>query len=150
MSQNLEHQYFHLMFSTKRHEPVLDNAIREPLHAYMSSVFQGLESPVLIINSTKDHVHVLFDLSRDLTLNQVVEDVKGYSAAWLKAQSPAFKKFSWQTAFGAFSVSDTNLFAVRDYIANQRKHHKNLTFQGEFLTFLKRYGVPYDEEKVWD
>jgi len=80
----------------------------------------------------------------------LIEELKTSSSKWLKTQSPTLAQFAWQNGYGAFSVSPSDLEALRTYIDNQEKHHKIRTFQEEYRAFLKRYGVDFDERYVWD
>jgi REP element-mobilizing transposase RayT len=116
----------------------------------MATVLQGLQCPATLINSVEDHVHILFELSRTVTISQAVEDVKKSSSKWIKIQCPECAEFAWQAGYGAFAVSESNVQAVRDYIADQNEHHRQKSFQEEYRAFLERHHVAYDERYVWD
>jgi REP element-mobilizing transposase RayT len=150
MPQSLARLHIHLVFSTKGREPMLTDAIRDPLHAYMATVLQNLGCAPVLINSVPDHVHLLFDLSRTVAVSQVVEDVKKSSSKWLKTQGAPFGGFAWQAGYGAFAVSVSNVETVRVYIANQREHHRQKSFQEEYRQFLQRHQIPSDERYLWD
>ncbi len=104
----------------------------------------------MLINSMEDHVHLLFELSRTVTISQAVEDVKKSSSKWIKTQGIAFSPFAWQAGYAAFAVCESNIPVVRAYIANQQKHHQKKSFQDEYRAFLKRHRVDFDERYVWD
>jgi len=150
MSQSLARLHIHLIFSTKNRDGVLHDRVREPLHAYMTTVLQNLGCPPVLINSVEDHVHILFELSRTVTVSEAVEIAKKSSSKWIKTQGTEFDRFAWQAGYGAFAVSESNVPAVIDYIANQREHHRQKSFQEEYRAFLERHGVTYDERYVWD
>jgi len=150
MPQSLARLHIHLIFSTKNRSAILHDTVRVSLHAYMSGVLQNLSCPPVLINSTEDHVHILFELARTIAVSEAVEEVKKSSSKWLKSQGAEFTEFAWQAGYGAFAVSESNVPAVRDYIANQKEHHQNKSFQDEYRSFLKRHGVAYDERYVWD
>ena len=150
MPQSLAHLYVHLIFSTKNRERSLHDGARKPLHAYMASVLQGLECPAALINSMEDHVHILMQLARTVTLSRAVEDVKKSSSKWLKRQGAEFAGFAWQAGYGAFGVSESNVQSVSDYIANQAEHHRRKTFEEEYRALLKKHHIAYDERYVWD
>ena len=80
----------------------------------------------------------------------VVEEVKTTSSKWIKTQESRFGAFAWQSGYGAFAVSESNVEAVREYIANQREHHRKKTFQEEYRQFLERHRIKFDERYVWD
>ena len=150
MPQSLARLHIHLVFSTKNREPLLNDAVRDALHAYMATVLQNLGCAPVLINSVEDHAHLLFDLARTVSISQVVEDVKKSSSKWIKTRSREFVGFAWQSGYGAFAVSESNVEAVRAYIANQREHHRTKTFQEEYRAFLERHNVAFDERYVWD
>lgn len=150
MPQSLARLHVHLVFSTKNREPFLRETIRESLHKYLAVVLENFECPATLINSERDHVHILFELARTVTMSSAVEEVKKSSSKWLKTQGPEFSDFAWQAGYGAFSVSESNVAAVRDYIANQHEHHRKKTFQEEYREFLNRHNVSFDEKYAWD
>lgn len=150
MSQSLAKMHVHLVFSTKGRAPLIDDAVREPLHRYMAVVLRNLDCPALIINSVEDHAHVLFELARTVALSQMVEDVKKSSSRWIKTQGDRYASFAWQGGYSAFAVSASNVDRVRAYVANQREHHRVRSFQDELRRFFDRHGVQFDERYVWD
>ena len=150
MPQSLAQVLVHLIFSTKGREPFLPDDIRPELHPYMATILQGMQSSAIPINSVADHAHVLFILSKNHALCDVIESLKKDSSKWIKSKGTAYRNFHWQSGYGAFSVSQSNVVKLVKYIENQKEHHRKRTFQDEFREFLKRYQVPYDERYVWD
>ena len=150
MPQSLARLHIHLVFSTKNREPLITDSVRDSLHAYMATVLQNLGCTPVLINSVEDHAHLLFDLSRTVSISQVVEDVKKASSKWIKTQGAAFAAFAWQSGYGAFAVSESNVETVHEYIANQREHHRKKSFQDEYRQFLERHRIAFDERYVWD
>jgi putative transposase len=102
------------------------------------------------MNSVEDHIHILFELSRTVTISDVVEEVKKSSSRWIKTQGPEFRTFAWQAGYGAFAVSESSVGAVRDYIIRQQEHHRARSFQEEYRAFLERHRISFDEKYVWD
>ena len=150
MPQSLARVLVHLIFSTKSREPFLSDDIRRELHPYMATILKGMDSSAILINSVTDHAHVLFHLSKNHALCDVIETLKKDSSKWIKTKGRAYRNFHWQSGYEAFSVSQSNVVKVVEYIENQREHHRRRTFQEEFRAFLKRYQVRYDERYVWD
>lgn len=150
MAQSLAKVAIHLIFSTKHRERLIRDDIRSGLHAYMSGTLRELGSPALTINTEPDHAHVLFLLSRTATVSDVIGTLKKYSTLWLREKDDALQAFSWQAGYAAFSVSESNLDSVREYIHNQREHHRVRTFQDELRAFFHRHKVEFDERYVWD
>ena len=150
MAQSLAKLYVHLIFSTKHRQRVLPPEERGDMHAYMAGILQNQESPAIEINSQPDHAHVLFILGRTVTLSSVAGQLKQSSTVWLRQQHADLKSFHWQNGYGAFSVSQSNVHEVRAYIRDQEQHHRTKSFQEEFLTFLQRHDLAFDEQYVWD
>ena len=150
MPQSLARLHAHLIFSTKHREPVITDSVRIALHGYMATVLQNLGCAPVLINSVDDHVHILFELARTVAVSQAVEAVKKSSSKWIKTQGEEFATFAWQAGYGVFAVSESNVPSVRQYIANQRHHHRHKSFQDEFRAFLDRHDIAFDERYVWD
>ena len=150
MSQSLAKNVIHLVFSTKDRRPLIDDVVRAELHKYSAGILRDLDSPALLMNSVNDHIHVLFNLHRTKALSDVVMELKRGSSKWMKEQGQQYQSFYWQAGFGAFSVSQSNVESVTEYIANQAEHHREQTFQDEFRKLLVRHEVEFDERYVWD
>jgi putative transposase len=148
--QSLASLHIHLVFSTKNRERIITDDVRDSLHAYMATVLHNLGCRPVLINSVEDHPHLLFDLGRTVTVSTAVEEVKKSSSKWIKTQGVEFAAFAWQGGYGAFAVSESNVAAVREYIAAQREHHRKKSFQDEFRAFLERHRIAFDERYVWD
>jgi REP element-mobilizing transposase RayT len=150
MPQSLSAILVHLVFSTKNRERFITPAIETELHPYMAKIFRELKSPSLTIDGTSDHVHLLFSLARVVKVADLVEEVKTESSKWIKTKGREFSNFHWQKGYGAFSIGQSNVVALKRYIAGQKQHHRRVTFQDEYRKFLKSYGIEYDERYVGD
>jgi putative transposase len=151
MAQSLAKILIHTVFSTKDRRPVFhDNEVRAELHRYLGGILAGQDCQPLIIGGVADHVHLLSTLSRTRQASEVVKEVKRGSTLWLKAKWPEFADFSWQKGYGVFSIGASQTAAVMRYIAQQEVHHRTISFQDEFRTLLRRYGVEFDDRYVWD
>jgi len=150
MAQSLARILVHLIFGTKDRAPVLAPGVRPELQAYFVGILANLECPCMEVGCVADHAHILFVLHRTLSTADLVEEVKKGSSKWLKTRAAALRNFHWQNGYGAFSVSPSNEARVRAYILNQEEHHRKVTFQDEYRSFLRRHGVAFDERYVWD
>ncbi len=150
MPQSLASILVHLVFSTKHRQPFIKPEIEEELFKYMSGIFREYESPVIAINGAEDHVHILVSLSRKIALSDLLEKVKKSSSKWIKTKGENYRNFYWQNGFGAFSIGQSGVEALKEYIAKQKEHHRKKTFQDEFREFLRLYNIEYDERYVWD
>ena len=151
MSQSLSKMWSHLIFSTKDRYPFLSNRnIREETHKYLAGILRKHDCPTLVVGGVADHVHGLFALSKNHSIAEIVYEVKRGSSKWIKTKGPEFKKFHWQSGYGALSVSQSHVEQVRRYIEGQERHHRRITFEDEFREFLQRYEVEFDERYLWD
>ncbi len=151
MPQSLSCVHVHLVFSTKDRMPFLRTAdIRTEMHAYLGGVSNRLDCPPEIIGGTEDHVHLLCRLGRAVSQADWVKELKRASNLWVKQREPGLMAFAWQSGYGAYSVSVSNVEKVRAYISGQEEHHRKQTFQEEYRIFLERHGMEWDERFVWD
>jgi putative transposase len=150
MGQSLVKQYIHIIFSTKRQEPLILNSIENELFAYIGSICKNLECFPIIIGGYKNHIHVLCLLSKKIALMKLVEEIKSHSSKWIKTKDTRLKNFYWQNGYGAFSVSSSQVEIVKNYIENQHNHHKVKTFQEEYIEFLNSNQIEFDQRYLWD
>jgi len=151
MGQSLAQVYLHVVFSTKTRKPLLrDDDLRAELHAYLAGACRNLESPSIQIGGVEDHVHILCQLAKTLSIAELVRELKRESSKWLKSKQSAMQTFQWQQGYGEFSVSPSHVDALKLYIQNQREHHRTESFQDELRRLLQKYGVEFDERYVWE
>jgi putative transposase len=150
MPQSLSRVLVHLVFSTKYRERSLVSGVRQDLHGYMVGILQQCGCTPIQIGGVEDHVHLLFALSRTMTIAQAVNHVKTNSTKWLKGVDRRFKGFRWRGGYGTFSVCEDAIERVKAYIANQEEHHRTMTYQDEFRTLMRRAKIEFDEDRVWD
>jgi putative transposase len=150
MSHTFTNLLVHAIFSTKNREPHLTETLRPRVFPYMGGIVRELGGTALRINGPDDHVHLLLTLPAMLAIAEVMRVVKTNSSRWIHETFPNSSAFAWQTGYGAFSVSKSNLEAVAAYIDGQEEHHRTVTFQEEFLAFLKRHDIAYDPKYIWE
>ncbi len=152
MPQSLANVIVHIVYSTKNRQPWLkDVHLRDELYAYNAAILRNeVDSSAILINGVEDHIHILCRLSRKFAIMDVVKASKTETSKWLKKQNPELQEFSWQSGYGIFSVSQSNVDQVKRYIANQEEHHRRMTFQDEFRAICQRHAVEIDERYVWD
>jgi len=150
MPQSLANIIVHLVFSTKDRLPLITPAIESELFPYLAAILNAHLSSPILIDGAADHVHLAFRLARTVSLSKTVEEVKKSSSGWIKTKGPEFARFYWQNGYGAFSVGQSGLDAVLNYIRNQKQHHHRVSFQEEFRILLTEHHVEWDERYVWD
>ena len=150
MPQSLSMVYVHLVFSTKHRQPFLrDTPLRNSLHAQPGGNSKRLDCPPIIVGGVEDHVHLLCRFGRTITQADWVKELKRVSNTWLKEQGPEYSRFAWQGGYADFSVSQSKLEEVTQYIADQEEQHRKMSFQDECVLFLK-HEQQCDERYVWD
>lgn len=143
MSHTYVGNFVHCIFSTKEHKPNIPAERLSGLCGYISGVASGEGLTLLLAGGTADHVHLLFMLPARVPLATAVQKIKGTSSRWMG------EGFAWQQGYGAFSVSPSQVPAVRKYIENQAEHHRKQSFEEEFTALLTHCGIEYDPQFVF-
>ena len=149
MSQSLCKIYLHIIFHVKTSSPLIEQEHLDQLHRYIGKLVNITGCQVLRVGGTGNHVHALVMFSKTETVAHVVEEMKRNSSRWIKTLSPVYEKFAWQGGYAAFSVSQSQVDTVLNYIGNQMEHHKKQSFEEEYLAFLRLNKVEYDERYVF-
>ena len=139
----------HYVFSTQGRRQSISPASQEPLWAYLGGIARANEMKALSIGGTDDHIHMLVSLPATLSLAKAVQLLEGTSSKWVHESSPTHADFAWQEGYGAFRISVSGVDDTIAYIKNQAEHHRTKTFGEEFVSFLKRHGLPFDDRYVF-
>jgi REP element-mobilizing transposase RayT len=139
--------HFHIVFSTKSRQKLIAPLIQPRLWAYMAGICSNVGMVALAIGGIEDHVHSLVELPPTMSLSKALNLLKSNSSGWMSEQR---RDFAWQEGYGAFAVSVSNLAAVKRYVLNQAAHHRNRTFEDEYIALLEKHGVQYDPRYVFD
>ncbi len=139
---------YHLVFATKDRYPFISDSWEADLHGYLGGCVRDLDAISDEVGGSRDHAHLLLSLKPTHRLCDVVLEVKRGSSKWLHEEGIC-PKFAWQEGYGCATVSPSQRERVRRYIVNQKAHHRKRTFQEEYLDFLKKNGVEYDERYIW-
>lgn len=150
MSHTYTKLLYHIVFSTKQRRPLIGIELRPKLHQYLGRVIRGIGSQALIIGGVADHVHLLINLHQSQALADVMRDLKMSSTKWVNESGTLSSHFEWQRGYGAFTVSQSQMDQVRQYIRHQESHHQRKTYAEEYLALLKAHKISYDEQFVFD
>lgn len=151
MGQSLAQVYLHVVFSTKDRRSFLqDEEVQKNLHGYLAGACRNLSSPSIQVGGVEDHVHILCQLSKTLSIAALIRELKRESSKWLKEQDGVSPHFQWQQGYGAFSASPSHVDGLREYIRTQREHHRSESFQDELRRLFRKYEVEFDERYVRD
>ena len=139
----------HTVFSTKNHESWLSSSLRERLYPYMCGIARENGLKVLCIGGTDNHIHILLLLDSTTSIAKAIQLIKGGSSKWIHETFPELRLFSWQEGYGAFSIGISNVDETKKYIENQEKHHSKESFRDEYLKFLRKNNIDFDEKYLW-
>jgi len=149
MANTFASLFYHVVFSTKNRVGFIRPEIEERVWAYIGGIANKHKMTAIQVGGAEDHIHALVMAPPTLAPSEVAKYLKGDSSKWIHVQFPDLRGFGWQDGYGAFSVSKSNVPGVVKYIQDQREHHKTRTFQEEYLEFLGKHGVEYDERYLW-
>src|SRR5438094_6708477 len=142
--------YFHCVSSTKERQPTIPPALRDRLWPFLGGIARQNGMKAIEIGGLPDHVHILVSLPPTLSIAKAMQLIKVGSSKWVHETFPEHRLFGWQEEYGAFSVSVSQLDKIIEYIKNQPRHHRRMTFQEEFLALLRKHRIEYDERYLWD
>lgn len=140
----------HLVFAVKYRERLLIPEIREEVFSYISGIVTKRKHKSLIINGVLDHIHILLGFHPNDKISDLVGTIKKSSSTFINEKRWFLGKFHWQDGYGAFSYSRSQLDRVYKYIANQERHHRRRTFREEYVDFLKKFEIEYDEKYLFE
>lgn len=141
MSHSLTKIWIHAVWSTKNREQLIDFSIEKRVYNFMFNEFATLKCSALAINGMPDHIHCLFLLDNQKSIADVIKQIKGSTAHYINCNDVISEKFSWQKGYAAFSVSESIVPKVTDYIKNQKDHHRGKGFEEELTEFMKLNGL---------
>lgn len=142
--------YLQIVFAVKHRESLILEPFRDRLEKYICGIVNKKDQKPLAIYCMPDHVHLLVGLKPTMAASELVRDIKSNSSKFINEAKLLKFKFAWQEGFGAFSYAHSQLTAVIHYINNQPNHHKKCTFREEYLNFLKKFEVDYDENYLFN
>jgi putative transposase len=142
--------YIQIVFAVKGRENLIGNNWKTDLHKYISGIIAGKDQKPIIVNGMPDHIHVFVGLKPSLSIAALVRDIKNNSSNFINDRKFVRGKFCWQDGYGAFSYSRSQIGNVYNYILNQEKHHKKRKFHEEYVEFLKKFEIEYDEKYLFE
>lgn len=142
--------YIQIVFAVKGRENLIGNGWKTELHKYIAGIIKGKEQKPIIVNGMADHIHAFVGLRPTMAISDLARDIKNNSSKFINGKGLVKGKFSWQEGYGAFSYSHSQIGNVYDYILNQEEHHKKKTFKEEYLDFLKKFEIEFDEKYLFE
>jgi len=142
--------YIQYVFAVKGRENLLQKPWRDEVFKYMAGIIKGKGQKPVIVNGVENHVHVFVGLKPAMSISDLVRDIKNNSTNFINEQKYVDKRFQWQEGYGAFSYAHSQINDVYQYILNQEAHHAKKTFHEEYLDFLQKFEIEYDERYLFD
>jgi putative transposase len=142
--------YIHIVFSVKNREALILPEWEENLYKYTTGIIEKRGHKMLAIGGMPDHIHIFFGLKPAEAISDLVREIKKATNEYVKDQRLSPSKFDWQTGYGAFSYSRSHIDNVCKYILNQKKHHRQRTFEEEFFKILEDFEVEVGQKKMFD
>jgi putative transposase len=138
----------HYVFSTKDRSKIITPELKERLWPYIGGIARENKMRALAVGGTADHVHILLSIPSATPIAKAIQLIKGNSSKWISDTFPGLGDFAWQEGYGAFSISVSGIDETIAYIQSQDEHHRRRTFQEEFLAFLRKHNIAYDERYI--
>jgi len=150
MANTYSQIYIQIVFAVAGRENLIKTGWKDELYKYTTGVVKNHGQKLITIGGVENHVHILLGIKPNITLSDLVREIKANSSRFINEKGFVRGKFAWQEGFGAFSYSHSQLGDVIRYIQNQEEHHKETSFKSEYLKFLKKYEVDFDERYLFD
>jgi putative transposase len=147
MAHTFTKHHFHIVFGTKQRQKLIAKEIRPQLWSYIAAICRNKGILALAIGGIEDHVHLLVELKPDMTVPKAVNLIKSNSSRWMKKKD---NRFSWQEGYSSFSVSASNIHTVKRYVLNLEAHHRKRSYEDELFSLLRKHGINFDPEHVFD
>ena len=138
---------YHIVYATKERAPLITSNLKSRLHEYLGGIVRGLDCVPIEINGMAEHVHLLVKIRPTISVSDFLSKLKSLSSGWARRQTKG--RFAWQAKYGAFTVSESQVKRVRQYIRDQEKHHRNISFEEEFEALLNGNRIDFDKQYLW-
>ena len=142
--------YIQIVFAVKGRQNLIHDSWKNDLHKYIAGIIKGKNQKPIIVNGMPDHIHAFVGLRPAMAIADLARDIKNNSSNFINDHQFVKGKFAWQEGYGAFSYSHSHIGNVYDYVLNQEKHHKKKTFKEEYIGFLKKFEIEYDERYLFE
>ena len=150
MANTFSQIYLQFVFAVQNRQSLIPKQHKEELHKYITSLVQARNAKMLAINCMPDHTHLFVGFKPSVLISDFVKEIKVQSNEFIKSKNWVKGAFSWQEGYGVFSYGYSQIDVVCKYVLNQEEHHKKKTFRQEYLDFLEKFDVPYDERYLFE
>ena len=149
MANTFTQIFIQFIFSPKFHASLIHMDWENELYKYFAGIIQNTKHKLICINGMPDHVHIFVGFHTTQSIADFMQDIKAGSSKWINENHLTKLKFEWQSGYGGFSYSKSQVLDVIKYIENQKEHHKKISFLDEYKSYLEQYGIEYDEKYIF-
>ncbi len=149
MANTYSQVHLHFIFAPKYRQAIIKSEWETALHKYITGIVEARQHKMIAINGMSDHLHMLVGFRTTQSIADFMQDVKADSSQWINVNRFCGSRFEWQSGYGVFSYSKSQVPSVVHYIQTQKEHHQKLTFQEEYRLFLEKFEVTYDERYIF-
>lgn len=142
--------YIQLVFAVQGRNALINPSWEEHLYKYITGIIRNKEQKLLAINGTQNHIHILIGMKPVCSLSDIVREIKKSSNEFIRKEKFTQHRFCWQEGYGAFSYSHSQIDKVIKYIMNQKEHHKKKSFKSEYIEFLKKFNIEFNEKYLFE
>src|SRR6267143_5536271 len=142
--------YIQTVFAVSNRQSLIKPEFKEDIYKYVTGIVRNQGQKLIAINGVADHVHLLIGLRPAMALADLVQEIKADSTNFINKKKWVRGRFSWQEGYGAFSYGHSQLDTIIRYIQNQERHHRRRSFKEEYLTWLEKYKIPFEEKYVFE
>lgn len=141
--------HIQFVFAVKYRASLIHSSWKDELYKYITGIIRNNNHKLISINGMPDHIHILIGIRPSQSISDLLKDIKSNSSKWINEKKFVKEKFEWQEGYGAFSYSKSQIKDVIAYIENQEEHHRKKSFLEEYLNFLNKFEIDYDEKYVF-
>jgi len=149
MANTYTQLFVHSTFSVRNRLKLILPRFKDELYKYITGIIRNKKHKLYAIGGIEDHIHVLVSMRPDVSVSDMIKDIKMNSTNWINGKRFLKTKFGWQEGFGAFTYAKSQVDVVCKYILNQERHHKKITFEEEYRKLLEKFGVVYGEKYLF-
>jgi REP element-mobilizing transposase RayT len=150
MSRTFSQIYIHVVFAVKGRQNLIGKSWKDELNRYISGIITSKKQKTIIVNGMPDHIHAFIGLKPSMAISDLVRDIKNNSSNFINKNRFVMGKFKWQEGYGSFFYSHSQIEQVYNYILNQEQHHHKKTFKEEYIDFLNKFQVEFDEKYLFE
>ena len=150
MSNTYSQIFLHIIFAVKGRQSLIPKKYCEDIRKYITGIVTNSNCKMMAINNMSDHIHLLIGLNPNISVSDLLEKNKSNSSKWINENKFLYGKFEWQKGYGVFSYSKSQIDNVIKYIENQKNHHKKKTFREEYIEFLEKFGIEYNNKYLYE